>query len=80
MGPPSNRQFEANRGNLYEALHWDLGWDEGLMSNFDNKKMVLVYFANGKVTGLENYVAIMGRVKRVNWEDAPDFILETRAR
>jgi outer membrane protein assembly factor BamE (lipoprotein component of BamABCDE complex) len=81
MGSPSNRQFKTtDSGIIYEAVQWDCGWHSGMTSEFSNKDMLIVYFKNGKVTDLNNYVAYNGQVIIVKWEERPDFVIENRNR
>jgi outer membrane protein assembly factor BamE (lipoprotein component of BamABCDE complex) len=81
MGNPTNRQFKTTEnGTVYEAIQWDCGWHSGLTSDLSNKDMLIVYFKNGKVTDLNNYVAYYGEVKTVRWEERPDFVIESRSR
>lgn len=81
MGNPSNRQFKtSDSGTVYEAVQWDCGWHSGMTSDFTNRDMLIVYFKNGKVTDLNNYVAYYGQVMTVRWEERPDYVIEKRDR
>jgi hypothetical protein len=77
MGNPGNRQFKGNN----EA--WQ--WCETDQVGFSGDDYVVVWFYDGKVTGVTTYKNTqIGNCemffRTINWEDAPDKIIEHRIR
>ena len=75
MGPPQDRQLKDTR----EAWQYCVS---GAGFGYNDHK--IIWFTKGLVTGIASYRSSRsgceGAIKTINWEEAPDFILETRAR
>ena len=76
VGAPENRQFSGkNEAFQYCTTGTSLG-----VSTYN-----IIWFFDGKVTGVNSYSLerpglCSGHFKTLNWEDAPDTIIELRAR
>lgn len=75
MGEPKDRQFKGEN----EAWQYcNLG--------FPNHDYKVVWFKNGKVTGVQSYKLYVPGYwcekgfKTINWEEAPDAVIEIRER
>jgi len=75
MGTPDDRQFKGK----VEA------WQYGMVVSIGVCDYTVIWFENGQVIGLNSYrnFSTMGcrsGLKSINWEDAPDKIIEIRER
>jgi len=75
MGTPYDRQFKQNQ----EAWQYCVS---GAGIGYNDHK--IIWFTDKKVTGITTYrtqrTGCTGAVKTINWEEAPDFIIESRQR
>lgn len=75
MGTPRDRQFDNNS----EAWQYCVS---GAGFGYNDHK--IIWFNDGIVTGISTYRTSVsgctGGMRSIIWEDAPDFVLETRAR
>ena len=76
VGQPDNRQMNGKN----EALQYCTTGTSFGVSTF-----YVVWLYDGKVTGLTSYkvshaASCMGHFRSINWEDAPDHVLELRVR
>lgn len=75
LGIPGNKQFQGK----------DEAW-QYCKTGFTSDSFVVVWFYDGKVTGLSSYGGYYGEgncakfFKTVNWQDAPDRTIEIRNR
>jgi hypothetical protein len=74
MGPPENRQMQ---GKLEAWQYCSTG--------FSKDEYLIVWMADGKVTGMTTYTAVnmascSGGFREVRWEDAPTISVEVRNR
>ncbi len=75
MGTPDDRQFSGSQ----EA------WQYGMVVSIGVCDYTVVWFKEGKVTGITSYrnfstLGCRHGLKSVNWEEAPDRIFEIRSR
>ena len=75
MGTPQDRQFDSNN----EAWQYCIS---GAGFGYNDHK--IIWFNSALVTGISTYrssvTGCRGGMRSINWEEAPDFVLETRAR
>ena len=75
MGTPYDRQFKQN----HEAWQYCVS---GAGIGYNDHK--IIWFTDKKVTGITTYrtqrTGCTGAVKTINWEEAPDFVIENRQR
>ena len=76
LGEPGDRQFSGT----------DEAW-QYCRTNFRSSDYRVIWFANGRVTGLNTYTnsdtagSLCGsHFRQVNWHDAPDRVIEIRER
>lgn len=76
LGPPENRQFKGKN----EAFQYCTTGTSFGVSTFN-----IIWFYDGKVTGVSSYSLnragmCSGHFQTINWEDAPDQVIEIRER
>ncbi len=75
MGTPQDRQFQDN----HEAWQYCVS---GAGFGYNDHK--IIWFNAGLVTGITTYRSTVtgctAGMRSINWEEAPDFVLETRER
>jgi len=75
MGTPQDRQFDS----INEAWQYCVS---GAGFGYNDHK--IIWFAEGSVIGLSTYrtsvTGCSGGIRSIVWEEAPDFVLESRER
>jgi len=75
MGTPDDRKLQREK----EAWQYCVS---GAGFGYNDHK--IIWFNSGRVTGITSYktrqTGCTGSIRSVRWENAPDYILETRAR
>lgn len=76
MGAPDDRQFQGKN----EAFQYCTTG-----TSFGKSTFNIIWFYDGLVTGASSYTithmaSCMGYFKKINWNDKPDLIVETRNR